>query len=53
MSLMREGVAEKAAQPKALVTQSGSDSASVRAESEEEEGSLGTAQTSAMSAVHG
>lgn len=41
LSLTGEGVAEKAARPKARVTQSGSESASPRAEGEEEEGSPG------------
>lgn len=43
LPLTGEGVVEKAAQPKAPVTQSGSKSASPRAESEEEEESPGPA----------
>lgn len=50
---MGEGVAEKAAQPKALVTQTESKSASPKAESEEEEESPGPAQTSAVPVVPG
>lgn len=53
LSLMGGGVAEKAAQPEALVTPSGSPSASQRAESEEEEESPGPAQTSAAPVVPG
>lgn len=48
LSLMGEGVAEKAAQPKALVTQFGSESASPGAEGEEEGESPGLAQTAAV-----
>lgn len=48
LSLMGEGVAEKAAQPKALVTQFGSESASPEAEGEEEGESPSPAQTAAV-----
>lgn len=50
---MGEGGAENAAQLKALVTQSGSESASPRAEDEEEEESPGPAQTLIVPVVPG
>lgn len=53
LSLMGGGVTEKAAQSKALVTLSGSQTASPKAEGEEEEESPGPALTSAVPVVPG